>query len=502
MLERGPDMNYFMGIDLGTSSVKALIADEQGTTKGIGQVGYDVLTPQIGYAQQSVQDWWKATKEAVAQALRFSQVPPEQIAGIGFSGQMHGMVALDAQMQPVDEAIIHLDARSLKEKETIFAIAGDLMKMELLNQPSTGMLICSLLWMKNQKPECYEKIRYVMSPKDYIRYLLTGCVGTDYSDAGATLAFSVKQRRWCMELIHRLGLKEDIWPKVYESSEIAGNITAEAAEETGLPKGIPVVAGAGDCAAAMIGNAVIEKGIMTCNIGTASQIAVITSEPVFDEGMRCQLWCHALPGAWIYQGGALNGGNTLSWLKNKVLRDERPFAQLDREVSKIPAGSEGLLFLPYLAGERTPFNDPMARGVYFGMTMRHDQTYVVRATMEGVLYNLRECKTIFDQMKIPQQKLISSGGGAKGKAWKQIQADMLNMPVYTTNTEEEACLGAAILAAVGTGQYQDVYEACKEMVTVNDFVTEPIAQNVEYYRDHQELFDDLYDHVKDLYRRL
>lgn len=495
-------MGYFMGIDLGTSSVKVLLADAEGNAKAIGQVGYEVLTPQIGYAQQRPEEWWDCTKQAVRQALEQSDISPEAIRGIGFSGQMHGMVAVDREGNCVFPAIIHLDQRSQKEKEEIYEAAGSLMEEELLNRPSAGMLICSLLWLKRNHPEVYDRIARVMSPKDYIRYRLTGVLCTDPSDAGAALAYSVKNRRWCTELLERLDISPDLFVPVRESAEIIGTVSGWAAGELGLTEGIPVAAGTGDCAAQMIGNGVVEDGIMACNIGTAAQLAVVTQYPVFDKTMCCQTWCHGLPGTWIFQGGALNGGNTLSWLKNKALKDSGPFSRLDAEAARVPAGSEGLLFLPYLAGERTPFNDPQARGIYFGLGMKHEQAHLVRATMEGVLYNLCECRSVFDEMGLAQTKLIASGGAAKGETWKQIQADMLNRPVYTTQTQEEACLGAVILAAVGVGVYPDVKAACRQIVKYSPRVTEPISENVKIYREKQAVFHDLYLSVKNLYPRL
>ena len=495
-------MGYLMGIDLGTSSVKVLLADAEGKTMGIGQVGYEVLTPELGYAEQNPEEWWDCTKQAIRQALEKAGISSADIASIGFSGQMHGVVAVDREGCPVCPAIIHLDQRSLVEKEEIYEIAGNLLEEELLNRPSAGMLICSLVWLKKNRPRIFERISRVMSPKDYIRYRLTGELCTDPCDAGAALAFSVKNRTWCTELMQRLELDPELFVPVREASQVVGAVTGKAAEETGLAKGTPVAVGTGDCAAQMIGNGVVEPGIMACNIGTASQLAVVTGQPVFDKNMCCQIWCHGVPDAWIFQGGALNGGNTLSWLKNKVLRDQRPFAQLDAEVAGVPAGSEGLMFLPYLAGERTPFNDPQARGVYFGLGMKHDQAYVVRATMEGVMYNLCECQSVFNEMGITQTKLISSGGAAKGAAWKQIQADMLDKPVYTTKTEEEACLGAALLGAVGVGIYPDVRTACRQIITFSSQVTEPIPENVKIYREKQAVFHDLYFSVKNLYPRL
>lgn len=495
-------MSYLMGIDLGTSSVKALITDEKGKIKGLGQAGYEVKTPNPGFAEQDSQEWWICTKQAISQALKASGVRAEDIKGIGLSGQMHGLVALDRQGKPVCRSIIHLDQRSFLEKEQINEKAEKLIREKLLNRPGTGMLICSLLWMKRNRPAEYEKIDRVFSPKDFIRYCLTGETATDPCDASAALAFDMQNRQWCRELFRCLELKTEIWPAVLESHEVAGKISPEAAEETGLQAGTKVVTGTGDCAAQLIGNGVTEEGMISCNIGTSSQIAAVTRSVILDEEMRCQLWCHGVPDSYIFQGGAMNGGNTLSWFRNKVLKTECSFGILDKEAGTAPVGSQGLFFLPYLAGERTPWNNPKARGVFFGLGLIHDQASMLRAVMEGVVYNLRICKEIFDRKGIQQEKLIASGGGARGKSWKQIQADMLEMPVYTTEVDEEACFGAAILAAAGTGIYGSIPEACMEMVKIRSEVTEPIMENVRYYREKQEIFCELYERVNSLYQKL
>lgn len=495
-------MAYFMGIDLGTSSVKALIADENGKIKGIGQTGYEVKTPCPGYAQQDPGTWWMCTKTAVRECLRKSGILPEQINGVGLSGQMHGLVALDREGRVIGGSIIHLDQRSFQEKEEIFEVADSLITEELMNRPGTGMLICSLLWLKKNCLSEYEKIHTVFSPKDYIRYQLIGEKATDYCDASATLAFDIKHKKWCTTLIRRLGLKEDIWPSVMSSYEIAGEVSDAASKQIGLCKGTKVVVGTGDCASQLIGNGVTEEEIISCNIGTSSQIAAVTKASVLDEEMRLQLWCHGVPDTYIFQGGAMNGGNTLSWFRNKVLKNDISFEILDAEAGRVSPGSDGLFFLPYLAGERTPWNNPRARGGFFGLGLIHDQAAMIRAIMEGVIYNLKVCKNIFDQKGISQKRLISSGGGARGKTWRQIQADILEMPVYTTEVEEEACLGAAILAAVGTGFYDSVSEACEKMVSICPDVTEPIETNVQYYRERQELFCELYESVKGLYQKL
>ena len=492
-------MNCLMGIDLGTSSVKVLITDEKGNLLGLGSAGYIVETPKPGYAQQDPVQWWEKTKQAVAAALHEADVSPDRILSIGFSGQMHGMVLLDADKNVICPAIIHLDQRSAGQRAEILETAGDLVREELLNQPSTGMLICSLLWVKENRPELYDKVSYVMSPKDYIRFRLTGIISSEPADASATLAFSIKRGNWCRELIHRMGLKDDIWPDIFPSVRIVGTVTPHAAKETGLSVQTIVAGGTGDCSAAFTGNGVVEEGTMACNIGTSSQLAVVVRTPKTDPGMVNQLWCHSMEGAFLYQGGALNGGGTLGWLKDKILRTADSFEKLDLKAGGAPVGSGGVVFLPYLAGERTPFNNPDAKGVFFGLQLQHDDSHLIRAVLEGVMYNLAACKQYFDSMGFSQTKLISSGGGARGAVWRQIQADMLGMPVYRTRTKEEACLGAAMTGAVGAGLYPDIPSACREMVKMREEVTEPIPENTAFYREGLQKYMDLYEAVKDLY---
>ena len=495
-------MGYLASIDLGTSSVKVLITDIAGKNKGIGQVGYDINTPKVGFVEQDPEIWWQSTVLAIKQALAKSNISSKDILCIGFSGQMHGLIAIGKNGNPVCPAIIWMDQRSILESEFINEIADKLLYEELLNQPSAGMLICSLAWIRKNNPNVYENIDKVMLPKDYIRYRLTGIVETDYSDASATLAFSVKNRKWCNELIKKMDLKDDIWPNVRAPYELVGQISKHIAAQIGLSEKTQIVMGGADAAMQLIGNGVVEEGTVACNIGTASQIAAVVKQPISDPKMRCQTWCHALPNTWYIQGGTLNGGSTVSWLKQKILKDDRTFSELDIEAASIQAGSEGLIFIPYLAGERTPVMDPKARGVYFGLTMKHEQSHIIRATMEGVMYNLKECEKIFDDVGIKKEKLISSGGGSKGNTWKQIQADIFNIPVFTTKTEEEACLGAVIMAAVGMGFYSSVEEACHTIVEVSDIPIEPIPENVERYKQMQEIFHDLYLNTKSLYPRI
>ncbi len=495
-------MEYLAGIDLGTSSVKALITDLGGRPVGSGKSGYEIHIPKAGYAQQDPSQWWDAVKSAVAKALKASCVPPDKILGIGLSGQMHGMVALGSGGEPVYPAIIHLDQRSAKEREDVLRAAGDLIKSDLLNQPGAGMLICSLLWLKNNRPAVYGKIKSVMLPKDYIRYRLTGAIGCDYTDASSTFAYSVKNNKWCMPLIKKLGLKTDIWPDTAAPFDVAGNISQSAAAETGLSPKTKVVMGGGDSAMALIGNGIVKEGTMVCNIGTASQIAAFIRKPPEKPDLRCQIWCHAVPERWYVQGGTLNGCNTINWLRDKVLHDSASFKELDEGAAEVPAGSDRLIFIPFLSGERTPFMDPAAKGVYFGLGMNHDLRHIFRATMEGVSFNLCECAKIFDSMGISSQKLIFSGGGAKSFLWRQITADVLNKPVYTVENTEEACTGAVIMAAVGTGCYGCIEEACEEIVHICKEPVCPVAENVKTYAEQQQIFTELYKNIKNIFPKL
>ena len=493
---------YLAALDLGTQSVKTVVMDAQGKLLGVSHEGYALHTPKISFVEQDPEEWWRAGAKTIREAVAKAGISPDEIEGFGFSGQMHGLVALNEHKEPVCPAIIWMDQRSAAEAEEIRSMAGELLETQLLNRTVPGMMLASLLWLKKNQPEVFDRIRYCMLPKDYIRFRLTGEIGTDYADGSATGAFSVKEHRWCTELLERIGIPADIFPPARACTDIAGQVSAQGAEQTGLAKGTKVVYGSGDAAAQLVGNAVVREGIIACNIGTASQIAAAVTVPHFDRLMRVQAFCHAQKGRWLFQGGTLNGGGTLGWLRGKMLQSTRPYAELDEEAAATPAGAEGLIFIPYLAGERTPYLDPKAKGVYFGLSMKHEQGHLVRATMEGVVYNLRECLRIMDENGVPKEKVISSGGAAKGKTWKQIQADILEMPVYTTATEEEACQGAAIQAAVGAGIYKDLDEACGAIVRLNPDPTEPIAANIPVYREMQERFREIYMASTPIFQKL
>lgn len=495
-------MEYVMGIDLGTSSVKAVIMDRSGELKAVAWRGYEVDMPQAGFATQKPQVWWEQTKTAIKEAIKCGGVPADKIKAIGFSGQMHGLVALDKEKRPLMPALIWMDQRSVRQQEKILKIVKERkLESQLMNRPLPGMMICSLLWVKEQMPETYEKICHVLLPKDYIRFCLGGTVETDETDGAGSLAFSVRDRRWCEPLLEELGISIEIFPSIVKPYEITGRVTKKAAAETGLQEGTLLAAGGADSAMQLTGSGVIEDGALSVNIGTASQLLTVMSKPVCDRKLRTQTLCHAISGLWYQQCGSLNGGNTLSWLKNSILKTDAPYGQLDMEAGTVQAGCQGLLFLPYLAGERIPYENSDARGLFYGLSLKHRQEHMIRSVMEGVVLNLRECMDLFQEsgtgVKAPY--LIASGGGARGRTWRQIQADIFEMPVYRAETKEEACTGAAVMAAVGLKWFSGVEEAAEAIAGIQKEPIYPKPENVRLYKEKRERFRHLYQRLyKDL----
>ena len=495
-------MGYLLGIDLGTSSVKVLLTDLAGKTIAFSQVGYEISIPKSGWAEQDPEMWWSATVEALRETLHKSGAETEKILGIGFSGQMHGLVTMDKEFKAIRPAIIWADQRTKSQIDEIYNTVGKNEIVRLtLNPLATGFLISSLLWMKQNEQDNFNKIYKVILPKDYIRYKLTGKIGTDTTDASATLAFNTCEKKWSEEIISRLDLDMNIFPEIGEPYHIAGEVEQKAALETGLNVGTPVVFGGADQPMQAVGNGIIEPGFISSNIGTASQVSTPVDKPLFDEKLRTNTFCHALSNLWNIQGSSLNGGIALKWLKDKVLSVD-DYKTINEEAMSVKAVSDGLIFLPYLSGERTPHFDPYARGVFFGLTLNHERKHMIRAVMEGVVYSLRDSLEIFKSLNIDVKKVIASGGGTKSKVWLQLQADIFNSPVYTTNGEEQACLGAAIMAGIGVGAYKTVHEACSNIIKLNDDVTLPIKENVEIYNQYYEVFKEIYYQNKDLFRKL
>lgn len=493
-------MAYLMAIDLGTSSVKTLIMTESGQALGISQETYLVQTPAPGYAEQDMTALWQATARTIRQALAKSGVAAAAIAGIGFSGQMHGLVLVDDRGQPVRPAIIWADQRSSGEIAEIYRLTGqDRFRNTIQNTLSPGFLFSSLYWIRQHEPASLEKTRAVLLPKDFLRLQLCGEIGTDISDASATGIFDSSRRTWAYDLIAELGLPTAIFPTVHDSTAVAGSVSQASAELTGLAAGTPVVFGGGDSMMHSIGNGIIASGTVAANIGTACQVAAVADRLLYDPQFRTNTFCHAVPDSWITFGGNLNGGSVLKWLRASFL-PHLDYRDFDAAAAAIPAGCEGLLFLPYLTGERTPWHDPLARAIAFGLTSRHDYRHLIRAAMEGVVLSMRQSLTILRAMGFPVERLVASGGGARSEPWLAIMASAFQVPVYTVTSTEEACTGAALVAGVGVGVYDSLHQACQSVVHYSDRPVDPDPALMTLYADLAARFETLYRNNRDLFQ--
>ncbi len=492
-------MEYFMGIDLGTSSVKSLLMKADGEIIDVAQEGYDIKKPEQQYAQQDMNLLWKAAGKTIQRILGNHPEAKNCIKGIGYSGQMHGLVMIDKNGELLDDAIIWADQRSAEEiKEIYSVIPAEEYKKIVLNSLSTGFLISSLMWIKKHKPEIYAKIYKVMLPKDYLRYKMCGELGTDMSDASSTAVFDIKKRQWAWEFIDRLGLERSFFVPCHESNEIAGEVTDKCEKELGFAAGTKIVYGGGDSLMQAVGNGIVSPGILSSNIGTASQLNCPVNEPLYDLQYRTNTFCHVQENSWMLMGANLSGGVSLKWLMNNIL-DMKSYDEMTALAETIPAGSNGLLFLPYLSGERTPYNDPDARGMYLGLTLKHTKADMIRSTMEGIVFGLKHSLEIFRDMGVDFQRILASGGGARGKLFRQIQADMFGKEIYTSMGQEQACMGAAITAAVGTGTYQSYAEACGKIICLSPEITVPDVNNQKIYEERFEIYKEMYPRNKDLF---
>lgn len=493
-------MNYYLGVDVGTSSVKSLLMDSGGKTVGTSQIGYDIIKEKLQYAEQDMEKLWEATKETITDLVKRYPEESAKIHGISYSGQMHGLVMIGADGKLIRNAIIWADQRSEKEIQKIYDITGkDTYRGTVLNSLSTGFLISSLMWVKEHEPENFEKIRYVVFPKDYIRYKMCGEIGTDMSDASSGAIFDTKKRDWAWGLIEKLQMPKEIFPECYEAYEAAGTVNKECAEQTGLKEGIKIAYGGGDTLMQGVGNGIIRPGVLAANIGTSCQISGGFNEPLYDEKFRTNTFCHVKEDLWMLMGAHLSGGVALKWLMNNIL-EMGSYDEMTSLAATVPAGSEGLVFLPYLSGERTPYNDPNAKGIYFGMTLKHERAHMIRSTMEGIVFGLRTSIEIFKDLGIEYHKIIASGGGARGKLFLEMQADIFDCEIYTNQENEQACIGAAITAAIAAGEFGNYEEACDKLVHMKDTIVTPNHENQKYYEEQFAIFRELYGHNADLFR--
>lgn len=491
-------MCCLLGIDLGTSSVKCLLVGVGGEKLCATSVPYDVIVRGDGSAEQEPQMWWDSTVTCIAALLKKSGIAPEQIAAIGFSGQMHGTVALDQNKQPIHNAILHCDARSEKELTEIYERISVRRVGELvMNATYTGMPPASLLWLRKHCPEQYERIRYVVLPKDYLRYRLTGELGTEITDAASTTLMDIRKGEWSTELMEALGLDRRWFLPIARPYELAGTVSHEAAEQTGLRAGTRVVYGAGDQPAQALGNGLIRAGVATCNIGTSGQICTPTAQPVFNPALNTNTFTHAPDDTWYIMGAQLSAGLALKWVAKNVIGQE-DYPRMDH-LAEAFSPKELPMFAPYLMGERTPHMNPNARGIFFGLGLEHDYRHLYASVMEGVVFSLRDSLELIQALHVPVHGIIASGGGAQSDLWMQMQADIFNREITTTALEEQANLGAAMLAAVGGGLYANVEEAGTAMVRPGRKQAIPNQQQVRVYEERYQRFRELYPRLKDLY---
>lgn len=486
-------MSVYLGIDLGTTGLKALLIREDGTICGTGYRQYSISIPVTGYAQQHPEDWWAALKESLADALDNSGVKPSDIAGIGLSGQMHGMVLTDKNDRLLYPAIIWCDQRSSEQVAMVQEIIGREKLGEWTQNPvCVGFQLCSLLWIRCHRPDIYEKICHVLLPKDYIRFLLTGEYGTEPTDACSTLMFDCARQDWSAPLLEALNIDRRLLPDAnHLPTDVHGTLTASAAADLELRPGIPVVFGGGDQPMQAIGNGILMPGCVSITLGTGGQIFAPVGNPVYDPKLRTHTFCHATPNTWYVMGAILNCCLAQNWFFDKVL-GVHGYGDMHDLAAKSAPGSDGLFFLPYLTGERTPYMDPQARGIFFGLTLGHDRASMTRAVIEGISYALSDAMECMEKLIPHTDRLVLSGGGARSALWKQIIADMLDQPIYTSSMTEEASVGAAVCAMVGTGAYASLSEACKVIVHYEDGFVAPIHSHREFYHEQREVYRELY----------
>ena len=448
----------FLGIDVGTGGTRAVIIDVSGKVIGTATGEHIAFaSPQTGWAEQDPADWWKASQFAVQNAIRAANISSDQIACVGLTGQMHGAVLLDSQGAVIRPSIIWCDQRTDDQCRELTDKIGAARLIELTCNPAlTNFTLPKLLWVREHEPENWKRIQSVLLPKDYIRFRLTGERAIDVAEASGTLMLDVAHRRWSDEVVAAAGIDPAWLPTLYESIEVSGRISDEGAKATGLRAGTPVVGGAGDQAAGAVGMGIVRPGAVSATIGTSGVVFAATDRPALDPKGRIHTFCHAIPGRWHVMGVTQAAGLSLRWFRDNfgtVTTDNRdPYDRLADEAAKIPAGSDGVLWAPYLMGERTPHLDPYARAALIGLAANHGRGHIIRAIMEGVAFSLRDTFTIFEEMKVPVRNIRLGGGGARSSLWRQIQADVYAHAVELVEADEGAAYGAALLAGVGAGR--------------------------------------------------
>ncbi|WP_415942330.1 xylulokinase [Mitsuokella multacida] len=504
-------MRYLIGIDIGTSATKTVLFDERCQAVTSSSQEYPLYQPQNGWAEQDPIDWYHAVEKTICDVVQESGVNPQDIKGIGLSGQMHGLVMLDEDNAVIRPSIIWCDQRTGKECEEITERVGRKRLIEITANPAlTGFTASKILWVRNHEAENYRRCHHILLPKDYIRFRMTGEYATEVSDASGMQLLDIPNRCWSDEILEKLEIDKALLPKVYESPEVTGTISKEFSEKTGLSVDTVVVGGAGDNAAAAVGTGIVFDGRAFTTIGTSGVVFAHTSEPRIDPQGRVHTFCCAVPGCWHVMGVTQAAGLSLKWCKDQLADRYRMKAEkegcdvyrlINQAIADVPRGSRRLIYLPYLMGERTPHLDPDARGVLFGLSAIHTQADILRAVMEGVSYSLTDCLDVLHEMGVEIDSMMACGGGAKSPIWRQMLADMYHTPVSTVMNTEGPALGVAILAGVGADIFSDVPTACEQFIQKKMTCSPDPAAGAYYDRGHH-LYKRLYQQLKDCYREL
>jgi xylulokinase len=494
-------MEYVLGIDVGTGGTRAVILDRNGTVVSSAVSEHaPFASPQIGWAEQDPHDWWQAAGKAIRQSILQLNTPSGEIACVGLAGQMHGAVLLDENDEVLRPSLIWCDQRTQAQCDWLNAKLGAQKIIELTCNPAlTNFTLTKVLWVRDNEPAIWKRFRRVLLPKDYVRLRLTGEHAIDMADASGTLMLDVARRRWSEEMMSAAEVPMDCLPKLYESPEICAHISDEGATNTGLQVGTPVVAGPGDQAGGAVGMGIVKAGAVSATIGTSGVVFAATDTPAMDPKGRVHTFCHAIPDRWHVMGVTQSAGLSLRWIRDLLKNSgDLSYDQLTREAEGVPAGSEGVLWTPYLMGERTPHLDPNARATLTGLAASHTRGHVVRAVLEGVAFSLKDTFALFDEMKVPVRNVRLGGGGAQSELWRQIQADVYGQEVEILAAEEGAAYGAGLLAGVGARFWNSVEEACDAVLGVRNRVS-PDPQNVEVLAKQYRRYRQLYPALKPLF---
>jgi xylulokinase len=492
-------VSHYIGIDTSTTATKALVMDADGAVLAVGRSEYGFDTPRPLWSEQSPTLWWDATVAAIAGGLQEAGIAGGDVAAIGLTGQMHGLVLLDASGEVLRPAILWNDQRTQAECDEIRERVG---RSRLIattgNDALTGFTAPKLLWVLHHEPDVVERIAHVLLPKDYVRYRLTGGYALDKADGSGTMLFDLASRDWSPAVVDALGIDPTWLPPTFEGTAVTGSVSAEAAAVTGLREGTPVVAGGGDQAANGVGVGAVTPGVVAISLGTSGVVFAAADRPVIEPDGRLHGFCHAVPGVWHAMGVMLSAAGSLRWFRD-TLAPERGYAELDGLAAAAPVGAGGLVFLPYLTGERTPHPDPNARGAFVGLTVRHGPGHLARAVMEGVAFGLRDSVELLrGMMELGEIRL--AGGGAQSATWVAVLADVLDRPLRVAGTVEAAAHGAAMLAATGDGAFGSVAEACAAIVEVGPAI-EP-SGDAARYEETYAVYRSLYPELRGTFARL